>query len=120
MQITFSTFLLQLCIRVNKIVYQRQNLTRTKLTSMAMRDSEKNKQRIMRVALYDLLPFVQFKKREKHPWRSVNFSKKLTLHHGCFSRFLNCTNGTKPRNASHIVSIRHSLFTSIELRVEGV
>ena len=21
------------------------------------------------------LPFVQFKKREKHPWRSVNFSK---------------------------------------------
>ena len=27
------------------------------------------------VALRDLIPFVQFKKREKHPWRSVNFSK---------------------------------------------
>ena len=26
-------------------------------------------------ALRDLLPFVQFKKREKHPWRSVYFSK---------------------------------------------
>ena len=26
-------------------------------------------------ALRDLLLFVQFKKREKHPWRSVNFSK---------------------------------------------
>ena len=26
-------------------------------------------------ALRDLLPFVQFKTREKHPWRSVNFSK---------------------------------------------
>ena len=26
-------------------------------------------------ALRDLLPFVQFKKREKHPWRNVNFSK---------------------------------------------
>ena len=26
-------------------------------------------------ALRDLIPFVQFKKREKHPWRSVNFSK---------------------------------------------
>ena len=26
-------------------------------------------------ALRDLVPFVQFKKREKHPWRSVNFSK---------------------------------------------
>ena len=35
-------------------------------------------------ALRDLVPFVQFKKREKHPWRSVNF-----------------TNGTKSCNASH-------------------
>ena len=26
-------------------------------------------------ALHDLVAFVQFKKREKHPWRSVNFSK---------------------------------------------
>ena len=26
-------------------------------------------------ALCDLVPFVQFKKREKHPWRSVNFTK---------------------------------------------
>ena len=26
-------------------------------------------------ALRDLVPFVQFKKRKKHPWRSVNFSK---------------------------------------------
>ena len=27
---------------------------------------------------------------------------KVTIHHGCFSRFLNCTYGTKSRNASHI------------------
>ena len=27
---------------------------------------------------------------------------KLILLHGCFSRFLNCTNGTKLRNASYI------------------
>ena len=26
-------------------------------------------------ALRDLVPFLQFKKREKHPWRSVDFSK---------------------------------------------
>ena len=26
-------------------------------------------------ALRDLVPFVQFKKREKYPWRSVTFSK---------------------------------------------
>ena len=30
-------------------------------------------------ALRDLVPFVQFKKREKHPWRSVNFSKVAGL-----------------------------------------
>ena len=29
---------------------------------------------------------------------------KLTLLHGCFSRFLNCTNGTKSCNASHMTS----------------
>ena len=27
---------------------------------------------------------------------------KLTLLHGCFSRFLNCTNGTKSRNAPQL------------------
>ena len=26
-------------------------------------------------ALHNLVPFVQFKKREKQPWRSVTFSK---------------------------------------------
>ena len=26
-------------------------------------------------ALHDLVPFIQFKKRQKHPWRSVTFSK---------------------------------------------
>ena len=38
-------------------------------------------------ALRELVPLVQFKKREKHPWRSVTFSK-VTLLHGRFSRFL--------------------------------
>ena len=27
---------------------------------------------------------------------------KVTLLHDCFLRFLNCTNGTKSRNASHL------------------
>ena len=31
-------------------------------------------------ALRDLVAFVQFKKREKHPWRSVNFSKVATCN----------------------------------------
>ena len=30
-------------------------------------------------ALRDLVAFVQFKKREKHPWKSVNFSKVASL-----------------------------------------
>ena len=30
---------------------------------------------IICVALRDLVPSAQFKKREKHPWRSVTFSK---------------------------------------------
>ena len=37
---------------------------------------------------------------------------KVTLLHGCFSRFLNCTNGTKSRNASRMVfgNIPRKLF----------
>ena len=35
-------------------------------------------------ALRDLVPFIQFKKREKHPWRSVNF---MNTPPWVFSRF---------------------------------
>ena len=39
---------------------------------------------------------------------------KLTLLHGCFSRFWNCANGTKSRNASHIIyKISKTLLTYI-------
>ena len=42
-------------------------------------------------ALRDFVPFVQFEKREKHTWRILTLSKlqalKVTLLHGCFSRF---------------------------------
>ena len=62
-------------------------------------------------ALRYLVSFAQFKKHEKQPWRSVTFSKvagfsatllKVTLLHGYFSRFLNCTNATKSRKASQL------------------
>ena len=33
------------------------------------------------------LPFVLCKKREKHPWRSVNFNKKAKLLHEFFHVF---------------------------------
>ena len=52
--------------------------------------------------LRDLLPFLRFKKREKHS-RGVKLQAllKVRLLHGCFSRFLNCKNGIKLRNTSH-------------------
>ena len=53
-------------------------------------------------ALRDLVSFIQFKKREKHPL-------KVTLLHGCFSHFLNCTNGTKSRKASHLLYFQTSV-----------
>ena len=52
-------------------------------------------------ALRDLVPFIQFKKRET----ATATLLKLTLLHGCFSRFLNCTNGTKSCNAPQFVNI---------------
>ena len=45
----------------------------------------------------NLVPFVQFKKREKHPCNFVKSNTPLLV----FSRFLKCTNATKYRNASH-------------------
>ena len=61
--------------------------------------------------LRDLVPFAQFKKCEKHPWRSESCRLspatllKVALLHGCFSRFVNCANSTKSRKASHIVEV---------------
>ena len=63
-------------------------------------------------ALRDLLPFVQFIKREKHPWRSVTFSTvacnftKSNIPPWMFSSFLNCAHSTKSRNAPHIASVK--------------
>ena len=62
--------------------------TFTSLLNLFQRDDSKNKilfwptlfffkgnSKAICGALRDLAPFVQFKKREKHPWRSVTFSK---------------------------------------------
>ena len=57
--------------------------------------------------LCDLELCAQFKKREKHTWRSVAFSLKVTLLCGCFSRFLNCAHDTKSRNAPHMYMLYH-------------
>ena len=91
-------------------------------------------------ALSDLVPLVQFKKHEKHPWRNVTFSEvtssftsiplkfwwfqgrikgnepatllKVTLFYGCSSHFLNCTNGTKSRKTSHLFNRSAHIFAT--------
>ena len=57
-------------------------------------------------SLRDLVPLVQFKKREKHPWRSDTFRR-------CFSRFLDSVNGTKSRKALHMVMIVRIQFDQL-------
>ena len=53
-------------------------------------------------ALRDLVASVQFKKCEKHQWRSVNFSKVVGSKINTPPWVYKCTNATKLRNASHI------------------
>ena len=56
-------------------------------------------------ALRILLPFVQFSKREKHPWRSVTFSKVA----GC----------TKSRKALNIVYCNSHLVSFCLIKEEN-
>ena len=52
---------------------------------------------ILTFNLRDLVPFIQFKKREKHLWRSVIFGLlKVTSSTGVFNVF-KTVNGTKLR-----------------------
>ena len=84
-----------------------------------------NHENIHSGAFRDFLPFVQFKKREKHSCSVLHsecyfqYLLKVTLLHRCFSRFLNCTNGTKSRNASHIHSYLPLSGTIVKSRVWG-
>ena len=45
----------------------------------------------------DLYYLYNLKNMKENPWESATLLK-VTLLHGCFSCFLNCTNGTKSRN----------------------
>ena len=40
----------------------------------------------------------------------VKLQAKLTLLHGCFSRFLNCTNATKSHNVSYFCKKLHNRY----------
>ena len=77
----------------------------------------------VRDVLRNLTPFVKFKKREKHPWRSDTFSKapcwslqlykKLHSSLLVFSCILNCTKGTKSPKASHMLLRKSNLVNEI-------
>ena len=62
--------------------------------------------------LHDLVPFVQFKNVKNIHGGVLLAGCRLitcvTLLHGCFSRFLNCANGTESRNVSHAQLIAYS------------
>ena len=51
----------------------------------------------------DLVSLIWIRKREKHPQRSVTFKSATLLKVWCFASFLNCTNGTKSREASQMI-----------------
>ena len=54
-----------------------------------------------RDALGNLVPFVQFKKREKYPWRSDTCSKVAVC----------CTNSPKSRKASYLFEKKSNTVT---------
>ena len=66
-------------------------------------------------ALNNLVPFLQFKKREKHRWRSVTFSKVADF--SLFHVFLNCTNGTKSSKASEMFPMIKANFYGLYVPV---
>ena len=71
-------------------------------------------------ALRNLVPFVQFKKREKQPWMSKPATLlKLTLLCGCFSGFLNCTNGTKLQKTSQMIILVIKVSSTFTLELSN-
>ena len=52
--------------------------------------------------LHDLVPFAQVKKRENTHTGVLLLVLKVTVLHGCFSSFLNWTNGTKLCKTSYM------------------
>ena len=70
--------------------------------------------------MLDLVSFVQFKKREKKRVKVLFLIKpatllKVTPLHGYISRFLNCTNDTKSRNAYFIAISKIFVYWSVSL-----
>ena len=62
-----------------------------------------------------ILDFIHCTRLEPYQTSTMEFfakTTKITVLHGCFSDFLNCTNGAKSHKASHmydiVINMRHS------------
>ena len=62
-------------------------------------------------ALFDLVSFVQFTKREKHPWKSVNFSKVAGFSLGYEKKKMN----DAAENINNLAMQNHLLITGQEI-----
>ena len=63
--------------------------------------------------LRDMVPFVQYKKREKHPWRRLKpatLQKVKLVLRWCFSRFLSRTK--IPNRAQHHINLNFNTYES--------
>ena len=67
-----------------------------------VRNGLRNAIKLIWDVLHDLVLFVQSKDVKNTHGGVLLLLLKVTLLHGCFSRFLYCTNGTKSPIASHV------------------
>ena len=93
---------IRICFKMNYCLTTARNRFFKYFFSKNMNNSSGNNLFVRNCnVLCDLVLFLQFKKREKYPGRSVTSAAlvKVTLLHGCFSHSLNSTNSAKSRNA---------------------
>ena len=99
------------CLKVGDTFYKARRVIHKKFKTLPLPQISKHETTTIIIysficdVLRNLVPLAQFKKREKHPWRSATFISllKVRLLRGCFPRFLNFKNCTKSRNGLHIL-----------------
>ena len=85
------------CLKVGDTFYKARRVIHKKFKTLPLLQITKHETTTIIIysficdVLRNLVPLAQFKKREKHPWRSATFISllKVTLLRGCFPRFLN-------------------------------
>ena len=75
---------------IKKVLISHYNcdVTSVNMENLGNGSVKDHRQRALCDILRDLVPLVQFKKREKHPWRSLTFSTKSNTPPWVFFTFL--------------------------------